>query len=167
MNRLFRRALVGFVAPLAITTIVIPTMAPAFAQAQAPAPSATPKPPAITLAMGDSRLGRVMVDGEGLTLYMFAVDGRNVSNCEGQCLTFWPPLLLPKGGSLADVRVGANLRRLELGVAMRADGTAQVTYRGWPLYYWALDARPGDVRGQWVTNNWWVLNEDGVPNLTR
>ena len=125
-------------------------------------------PAAVTINVADSKLGRILVDAKGNTLYMFATDARNVSSCEGGCLNAWPALMLPKGGSLADVALASpNLRRSWLGVALRSDGSQQVTYNGFPLYYWFRDAKPGDVNGQWITNNWFVMNDNGAPVITR
>jgi predicted lipoprotein with Yx(FWY)xxD motif len=121
----------------------------------------------IKLGIGDSTLGRIMVDGTGMSLYMFAPDRYNVSVCEGQCLTAWPPIKLAANQTLADVELSGGLRRSKLGVAMREDGSRHVTYNGWALYYWFRDVKPGDVLGQWVNNVWWVLNEEGVPNTGR
>lgn len=50
-----------------------------------------------------------------------------------------------------------------LGVISRADGTSQITYNGWPLYYWVKDAKPGDTTGQNVGNVWFVADPDISP----
>jgi predicted lipoprotein with Yx(FWY)xxD motif len=137
------------------------------ASAQTTPTTTTAAPPKIKIGMADSSLGRIMVDGSGITRYMFAPDRYNVSNCEGRCLTAWPPLKLRAGQTLEDVELSGGLRRLKLSVALVEDGSRQVTYNGWPLYYWFRDTKPGDVLGQWVNDIWWVLNEDGVPNTGR
>ncbi len=121
----------------------------------------------IKIGIGDSSLGRVMVDGSGMTLYMFARDRYNVSFCDGQCLVAWPPMMLRSNQTLADVELSGGLRRSRLSYALRDDGSRQVTYNGWPLYYWFRDTKPGDVRGQWVNDIWWVMTEDGSPNTAR
>jgi len=158
---------------LSACTGTTPAAPAASSSASAPAPTDTAYAPSssapagadaatLALKMADTSLGSIVVDGKGMTLYMFAPDTRNVSNCEGPCLAAWPPVLLPKGGTLADVKLEASgLRRLLLGQAMRADGTAQVTYNGWPLYYWVKDTKPGDVTGQNVNAVWFVLDRDG------
>ena len=133
----------------------------------ASAADAPAKKPAYTIAVKDSKLGPILTDGAGMSLYMFTPDRRNVSNCEGGCLAAWPPIMLKAGESLDDVVLEGNLRRSLLGVAMRFDGSRQVTYNGFPLYYWARDKVAGDVTGQWVGNVWFVLNGDGAPNSAR
>jgi predicted lipoprotein with Yx(FWY)xxD motif len=159
-----RKALVA----LALTTLSVPIMfgvAPSGAQT-APAPAAAKKP-SITIGVASSKLGNILVDEKGLSLYMFTPDARNVSNCEGACLTAWPPIMLGKEDTLADVALTGGLRRSLLGVAMRENGSRHVTYNGYPLYYWFRDAKAGDVLGQWVGNVWFVLSADGDPISTR
>ena len=108
---------------------------------------------------GDRALGTILVDQNGWTLYAFLNDNNGPSTCYGTCATFWPPLLtngLPVAGS--------GINQGLLGTTMRNDGTTQVTYNGWPLYYWSKDTGPGDMRGQWIANTWFALNADGTFN---
>ena len=160
-----RKALVA----LALTTLSVPIMfgvAPSGAKTKPAAPAAAKKP-SITLGTASSKFGNIMVDEKGLTLYMFTPDARNVSNCEGACLTAWPPVMLGKDDTLADVALTGDLRRSLLGVAMRENGSRHVTYNGWPLYYWFRDAKAGDTLGQWVNNIWFVMSPEGAPNSLR
>jgi predicted lipoprotein with Yx(FWY)xxD motif len=142
------------------TTSAPATSAPA-ATSAAPASSAASAPAeadAATLAvkMADSSLGSILVDGKGMTLYMFTKDSANTSACSGQCLAAWPPLLgKPTEGSGVDDS--------KLGSFQRTDGSTQATYNGWPLYYWKGDAKAGDVTGQNVSGVWFVLDRDGDP----
>ncbi len=138
-----------------------------FAVAPQQASQAQEKKAAVTLKIASSALGPIIVDDKGLSIYMFTPDRPNVSVCEGQCLVAWPPIMLPKGSTLADVAIGPEMRRSLLGVAMREDGSRQVTYNGWALYYWFRDTKPGDVLGQWVNNIWFVLTAEGAPITTR
>lgn len=148
-------------AALAVAAVASLTFAatPGFA-ADAPKPS-------IVLKMQSSKLGEIMTDSSGNSLYLFTPDSRNVSVCEGQCLTAWPPVMLSPKDTLANVELQSGLRRSKLGVAMRADGSRQLTYNGWPLYYWFQDKAAGDVKGQWVNNIWFVLNAEGNAITTR
>lgn len=110
----------------------------------------------LALGMADTSLGSVLVDGKGMTLYMFATDSPNTSTCTGPCLVKWPALAgKPTAGSGVDDS--------KLGSFQRDDGSTQASYNGWPLYYWQGDAAPGDVSGQGVGGNWWVLDRDGDP----
>lgn len=137
-----------------------PTSAPASSAPASSAPASAPASAAdsatLALALADSKLGSILVDGKGMTLYMFANDSANTSTCTGPCLVKWPALLgKPTEGSGGDDS--------KLGSFQRDDGSTQATYNGWPLYYWAGDSAAGDVSGQGVGGNWWVLDRDGDP----
>jgi predicted lipoprotein with Yx(FWY)xxD motif len=92
-----------------------------------------------------------------MTLYLYTKDTPNTSACYGGCATAWPPLLT-SGTPTAGAGVTASL----LGVTKRTDGTTQVTYNGWPLYYWAKDKAPGDTTGENVQNVWFVVTPEGT-----
>ena len=111
-----------------------------------------------TLTTAESDLGTILVDGEGMTLYMFTQDTQDSgeSTCEGDCLAAWPPF---EGEPEAGDDVDDSL----VGTIERSDGTTQATYNGWPLYYWAQDSEPGDTTGQGVNGVWYVLDPAGEP----
>ncbi|GAB4003580.1 hypothetical protein GCM10029992_45870 [Glycomyces albus] len=111
---------------------------------------------AVTVSTGETSLGEVLVDGEGMTLYLFTDDTDGTSTCYDECAANWPPLLVE---GTADVDGGAD--EALLGTTERDDGSTQVTYNDWPLYYWAADAAPGDVDGQGVGGVWYVLDAAG------
>ena len=106
----------------------------------------------------DPALGKILVGAKGMTLYMFTKDEANKSNCAGDCLVKWPPLLTMGKPVLGD-GVDASL----VGSAALADGTKIVTYNGMPLYYWVNDKAAGDVTGQKVGDVWFVVSPDGKP----
>jgi predicted lipoprotein with Yx(FWY)xxD motif len=152
---------------LSACTGTTPAAPAASSSASAPAPTDTAYAPSssapagadaatLALKMADTSLGSIVVDGKGMTLYMFAKDTANTSNCEGQCLVAWPPLV-------GKPTMGAGVDDSKLGSITRADGSTQATYNGWPLYYWKDDTKPGDVLGQNVNNVWFVLDRDGDP----
>ncbi|HHB91055.1 MAG TPA: hypothetical protein ENK60_07070 [Anaerolineae bacterium] len=101
-------------------------------------------------------LGDILVDRNGMTLYVFLKDQPGKSNCYGQCAENWPPLLV-EGEPVAGPGVDANL----LGVTMREDGSMQATYNNYPLYYFYKDESPGDATGQGVGAVWYVIGPDG------
>lgn len=119
--------------------------------------SAEPGATALELAVAESPLGEIVVDGEGMTVYMFDSDtqGAGVSTCEGQCATNWPAVTTDGGAPDAEGVTG------ELGTITGVDGSTQVTLNGWPLYYFAGDTAPGAVAGQGVNEVWWVLSPEG------
>jgi predicted lipoprotein with Yx(FWY)xxD motif len=126
--------------------------------ASSSASSGTVSAPA-TVAVGTSKLGKILVDGSGRTLYLFEADKQNSSSYSGACATAWPPLTT-SGAPQAGTDVAANL----LGTTMRPDGRQEVTYHGHPLYYYAGDTGPGTVNGQGVNGfgaEWYVLGPTG------
>src|SRR5213076_1808584 len=98
---------------------------------------------AATVGVARSSLGRVIADGKGRTLYLFEKDGNRRSACYGQCATFWPPLL-----THAKPVARAGAKQSLLGTTRRANGSQQVTYGGHPLYRFALDRKPGQIKGE-------------------
>jgi predicted lipoprotein with Yx(FWY)xxD motif len=111
------------------------------------------------VAIAKSPLGRVLVDGKGITLYDFVQDKGTTSTCYGACAALWPPLTT-KGKPIAGPGVRASL----LGTTKRKDGTLEVTYGGRPLYYFVSDRKPGQTTGQGINQfgaPWWVLSAAG------
>jgi predicted lipoprotein with Yx(FWY)xxD motif len=118
-------------------------------------PSAEAKAATVMVASSE-QLGSFLVGPNGMTLYVFLKDTPNTSNCYNACAQNWPPLLV-EGTPIAGEGVDASL----LGVTQRQDGTTQVTYNGWPLYYFAGDGKPGDTNGQGVRDVWFVISPQG------
>jgi predicted lipoprotein with Yx(FWY)xxD motif len=110
-----------------------------------------------TLATADSDLGTIVVDGAGMTLYVFDKDvaDSGESTCEGDCLVKWPPVVAESDTPTVDGVTGT------VGVITRTDGTNQVTLNGLPLYYWAGDTAAGETTGQAVGDVWWVVAPNG------
>jgi predicted lipoprotein with Yx(FWY)xxD motif len=115
-------------------------------------PVAAADGPAVLATGNDAQLGTILTDDRGMTLYLFTKDQPGISNCYDQCAANWPPLLTQGAASVPDGLPGA------IGTTVRKDGTTQVTYNGWPLYYWINDHKAGDTTGQNVGGVWFVLN---------
>jgi predicted lipoprotein with Yx(FWY)xxD motif len=114
---------------------------------------------AIVKVMNTPKLGKVIVDSEGMTLYDFHKDKGTTSTCYGECAKDWPPLLT-KGKAKAMGGANASL----LGTTKRKDGTVQVTYKGHPVYTFFLDQKPGDTKGNDVDffgGQWYALLPNG------
>jgi predicted lipoprotein with Yx(FWY)xxD motif len=114
---------------------------------------------ATSVAVAKSRLGSILVDSKGITLYDFVQDKGTKSTCYGACAALWPPLLT-KGKPIAVRGARASL----LGTTRRKDGKLEVTYKGHPLYYFVTDRKPGQTTGQGVNQfgaPWWVLSPAG------
>ena len=109
----------------------------------------------VSLGQNDT-LGSFLVDDKGMTLYLFTKDTPNTTVCYEKCAVAWPPLLTT-GAPVAGEGVDASL----FGTTTRTDGTVQVTYNGWPLYYYEKDKAPGDVTGQDVGGVWYVVSAEG------
>ena len=109
------------------------------------------------LTTADSSLGEIVVDGEGMTVYMFDSDtqGADVSVCEGECATNWPAVTTDSDSPEVEGVTG------EVGTITGVDGSTQVTLNGWPLYYFIGDEAAGDTNGQGVNDVWWVLTPAG------
>jgi predicted lipoprotein with Yx(FWY)xxD motif len=97
-------------------------------------------------------VGNYLVDGRGISLYLYLGDQPGKSNCTGDCLKDWHPLLA--SGKLVP---GDGVQVSRLGVIVLADGSRQITYSGSPLYYSDLDAKPGNINGQGAGGQWFLV----------
>ncbi|MFG2309308.1 SCO0930 family lipoprotein [Streptomyces sp. NPDC048566] len=114
--------------------------------------------PAGRLAVTESaKLGKVLTDGAGITLYRFDKDTAEPpkSSCDGDCATAWPPV--PADGAEAATGIDKSL----LGEVTRTDGTKQLTVAGWPMYRYAKDTKAGDTNGQGVGGSWYASAPNG------
>jgi predicted lipoprotein with Yx(FWY)xxD motif len=110
-----------------------------------------------TLSLAESDRGELLVDGEGATLYLFVPDAQGASTCYDACADNWPALV-------GEVSAGDGVDGGLLGSVARDDGSQQVTYNGWPLYYFAGDSAPGDTNGQGLNEVWFVVSATGEAN---
>jgi predicted lipoprotein with Yx(FWY)xxD motif len=102
---------------------------------------------AAVVAIGKTKLGRVLVDSRGRTLYLFDRDKSGRSACYGTCARYWPPLL-----TSAKPRAGTGVRASLLGMTKRRDGKQQVTYARHPLYTYIGDTKRGQTTGEGLTD---------------
>ena len=87
----------------------------------------------------------ILTDAKDMTLYIWDKDAVGVSNCYDQCAVNWPPLLVP-----ADTAVSGDFTLVD-----RTDSDQMiVAYKGWPLYLWIKDTKPGDTTGDGVGGTW-------------
>jgi predicted lipoprotein with Yx(FWY)xxD motif len=113
------------------------------------------------VAANSEKLGKIVTDDKGFTLYRFDNDTAKPpkSNCEGDCVTAWPPVT----ASVQDVQqlktdgVDAKL----IGMVERTDGSRQLTISGWPVYRYFNDSAPGDTNGQGAGNRWFAITPEG------
>jgi predicted lipoprotein with Yx(FWY)xxD motif len=97
-----------------------------------------------------TKLGKVLADAKGMTLYTFDKDQKGKSNCAGQCAEYWPP-----AKAATDAKPAGDLTLIK-----RADGTMQWADDGRPLYTFVKDKAPGDVTGDGFKGVWHVVKED-------
>jgi predicted lipoprotein with Yx(FWY)xxD motif len=145
---------IGYTMPSSATSAPAATTAPAATSA----PAAAAASEATINVATDPTLGKILVDGKGMTLYIFTKDGPNQSNCNAGCLKAWPPLL-----TMGNPTLGPGVDASMVGSATLADGTKIVTYNSMPLYYYAKDTKAGDTTGQGVGSVWYVIGPDGKP----
>jgi predicted lipoprotein with Yx(FWY)xxD motif len=132
-----------------------PTSAPTSLAPAAPAPGTS-----VAVKSASSPLGQILVDPDGRTLYAFTNDTAAKSTCTGTCAEAWPPAVVAPTWTVApglDAGVFATITR--------DDGTLQLTAGKYPLYYFAGDARPGDVNGQGSGDVWFAV--DATAQLVR
>ena len=103
--------------------------------------------------LDNANVGKYLADSNGRPLYYFTKDQPGISNCSGQCLVNWPAFaakdfVVPKGFNKSDF---STIKRED-------NGLEQVTYKGYPLYYFIQDKAKGDVTGQGVGNVWYIIN---------
>jgi predicted lipoprotein with Yx(FWY)xxD motif len=129
------------------------------------APATTPSGQAATVGMANNGgLGKILVDSQGRTLYLFQADKGTKSSCTGACASAWPPVRA-SGKPVA----GSGIAASKLGTTPRSDGKPQVTYNGHPLYTFASDQSPGDATGQGVNAFgalWYTVSPAGAAVTT-
>ena len=150
----------------AATPTPAPTAAPTATSAPQPttppqptatsAPKPTTPPEATINVATDPKLGKILVDGKGMTLYMYTKDEANKVNCADACLKNWQPLVTQGSPVLGD-----GVDKALVGTAALPDGSKIVTYNKMPLYYWVKDTKPGDTTGQDVGKVWYVVSPAG------
>ena len=111
------------------------------------------------LQVRTGKLGHYIVDGRGMTLYLFEKDKNGKSACYGACAQVWAPLI-----TSGKPVVGSGAVASKIGTTKRRDGTLQATYGGHPLYHYDDDHKPGQTAGEGVKEfgaEWYVLAPSG------
>jgi predicted lipoprotein with Yx(FWY)xxD motif len=111
----------------------------------APAAPKAPDGKAATIGEASTSLGKILVDAQGRTIYLFQKDSGTKSTCSGACAAAWPPVR-----TSGKPTVGSGLTAAKVGTTPRSDGKPQVTYNGHPLYLFQDDQSAGDTSGQGV-----------------
>ena len=141
------------------TAAPVATDTPMPTETQAPTPTAMPAPMAAMVnTTSRGNLGVHLVDGDGMTIYLYTRDERNVTNCSGGCAEAWPPLITE-----GEPTLGEGVDEGRLGTITREDGSSQVTYNGRPLYRFSRDEEAGDANGQDSRGVWFAVSTNGGP----
>jgi len=106
----------------------------------------------------DAKLGDILVDDQGMVIYVFDKDAKDKSNCTGDCLKNWPAVTVQDEAAKPAAGEGVTA---ELGVIQRDDGAYQVTINGMPVYHYIKDTKADESNGQGVGNVWWVIAANG------
>jgi predicted lipoprotein with Yx(FWY)xxD motif len=141
----------------ALAAVLIGTVFPVAAQ--------TTETAEVTVAQSDKH-GAYLANAAGRALYLFTADQQGhgqtkaVSTCDDACAAVWPPLLTKD-----KPKAGKQVQNSLLGTVPRKDGATQVTYNGWPLYYFSRDQGPGETQGQDIHGfggEWYLVTPKGT-----
>ena len=89
---------------------------------------------------------QIVVNAKGMTLYRLKPESPTNPLCLGGCLGAWPPLTVKDRNS--KVKAGTGVKG-KLSIVQRADGAGvQVTLRGYMLYTFTGDSKPGETTGK-------------------
>ena len=144
---------------LAVAAVLVAAAAAiAAAAATAASHAGSARSSTAALQLRSTSLGKVLVNANGRTLYMYTLDKSGKSVCYTSCASFWPPML----SKTSKPTLGAGVKRSLVGVTKRKNGKLQVTYHGHPLYTFLADKKAGAVGGQGYQKRWYVLNASGA-----
>jgi predicted lipoprotein with Yx(FWY)xxD motif len=108
------------------------------------------------VSLGKTKLGDVLVDSQGRTLYAFTKDAKGKPTCTGACADAWPPLLVD-----GELTLSKGLDQGTFTLVAGASSGQQAKAGKWPLYRFAGDAKAGDVNGQGSGGVWFAVNAGG------
>jgi Uncharacterized protein conserved in bacteria len=117
--------------------------------------AATPAAPA-SVRVAHTKLGRILVNGEGRTLYLYLKDRGTKSACSRRCMQVWPPAMV-SGAPVA----GPGVAAAKLTTTRGPDNGRQLVYNGHPLYTLSADVRPGQINGEGFLGTWFVVSAEG------
>jgi len=114
---------------------------------------------AATIGAVNEGLGKILVNSQGRTLYLFQKDSGTTSECTGACAANWPPLR-----ANSPPRIGGGANASLVATTMRSDGSRQITYNNHPLYTFVKDTKAGDTNGEGLTafgGTWYAISPAG------
>jgi len=135
----------------AAVAVILLTRSSTSSAPRAASPAAAP-----SVRLAQTRLGRILVDGRGRTLYLYMKDRGTRSACSRRCMQVWPPAMV-SGAPIA----GPGVAAAKLTTTRGADNGRQLVYNGHPLYTLSADVRPGQINGEGFLGTWFVVSADG------
>jgi predicted lipoprotein with Yx(FWY)xxD motif len=143
----------GVAAVLVAATVGYLLARPSDHAPKAKAAVATAEP---SVRVAHTRLGEILVDGRGRTLYLYVKDHGTQSACEGRCAKVWPPATVT-----GPPTAGTGVVAAKLSTTQRTDHSRQLVYNGHPLYTLSSDVRPGQISGEGFLGTWFVVSAAG------
>lgn len=138
----------------------------AVSQTSSSHPAGSPASPKTsdTVIASHSGSGGTFLTDSGRSVYLWAADSMNKSNCSGACAGAWPPVM-----ATGKLTASSGVKPSDLGTIARPGGGKQVTYNGHPLYFFAGDSGPGQTNGQGSNSfgaKWWLVAPSGMKVTT-
>lgn len=135
------------------------------------APPTTPELKTEVNLSTSATLGSYLTDKSGRSLYFFATDADGKSSCTGGCEAVWPAFYVD---NLTASKLGAGLTLSDFGTITTTSSKKQLTYKGWPLYYYApasqgggygggdvnLPEAAGKTTGDGIDGTWFIAKPD-------
>jgi predicted lipoprotein with Yx(FWY)xxD motif len=120
----------------------------------------TTKSYTVNIAYNASVGGNYLVNATGWTMYLYTPDTpfSGNSTCYSSCATYWPVVHYTANSLVLPPTLNAS----DFNTIIRTDGTTQLTYKGYPVYYYLGDKAAGQTSGQGVMGIWYVFN---VPQI--
>ena len=151
MGRLTAVAVAVVTITAAAVAVILLTRSSTSAAPRAATPAAAP-----SVRLAQTKLGRILVDGQGRTLYLYMKDRGTKSACSRRCVAVWPPAVV-SGAPVA----GPGVAAAKLTTTRGADNGRQLVYNGHPLYTLSADVRPGQINGEGFLGTWFVVSAEG------
>ena len=151
MGRLTAVAVAVVTITAAAVAVILLTRSSTSAAPRAATPAAAP-----SVRLAQTKLGRILVDGQGRTLYLYMKDRGTKSACSRRCMAVWPPAVV-SGAPVA----GPGVAAAKLTTTRGADNGRQLVYNGHPLYTLSADVRPGQINGEGFLGTWFVVSAEG------
>ena len=151
MGRLTALAVAVVTIAAAAIAVILLTRSTTPAAPRAAIPAAAP-----SVRVAETKLGRILVNGEGRTLYLYMKVRGTKSACSRRCMQVWPPATV----SGAPVP-GPGVAAAKLTTTTGADNGRQLVYNGHPLYTLSADVRPGQINGEGFLGTWFVISAEG------